>query len=53
MVERLKTGQKVRISGQYSNNKGNSEITLVKGKTVPPSKGSPIFSLVDKTKHKK
>lgn len=50
---KIKTGNKVPISGQYSNSKTSTEVTLIKGKTVPPTnKGAAIFTLVDKTKNK-
>ena len=49
---RVRPGQKVPISGQYSGG-GRQEVTLVKGGTVPPTaKKSQYYTLVDKTKHK-
>lgn len=49
-----KTGQKAPVSGQYKPVGGKTEVTLVKGKTVPPtSSGATTFVLVDKTKHRK
>ena len=51
---KTKTGQKAPTSGQYRPVGSKTEITLVKGKTVPPtSNGATTFELVDKTKHKK
>ena len=48
----VKTGQKAPVSGQYRAKGSSTEITLVKGKRVPPaSNGVAQFSLVDKTKH--
>ena len=50
----VKTGNIAPVSGQYKVKGSNTEITLVKGKLVPPvSSGSAQFTLVDKTKHKK
>jgi hypothetical protein len=51
----VKTGEKAPTSGQYKGSGTNKEITLVKGKVVPPNVqgGSNKFTLVDKTKHKK
>ena len=49
----VKPGQKAPESGQYKTPNG-TEITLVKGKTVPPTgKPNQKYVLVDKTKHKK
>jgi len=46
-------GEKVPQSGQYVTQEG-TEVTLVKGKRVPPtSKPGQSFTLVDPTKHKK
>lgn len=54
MATKIKTGQKAPVSGQYKPAGGKSEITLVKGKTVPPTpNGATTFVLVDKTKHRK
>lgn len=54
MATKTKTGQKAPVSGQYKPAGGNTEVTLVKGKTVPPtSNGVTTFVLVDKTKHRK
>lgn len=53
MKTSVKTGQKAPISGQYKPIGSNNEITLVRGKTVPPSSnGVTKFTLVDKTRHK-
>lgn len=54
MSLKTKTGQKAPVSGQYKPVGGKSEVTLVKGKTVPPANnGATTFVLVDKTKHQK
>ena len=54
MAIKVKTGQKCPQSGQYKPRGSNTEVTLVQGKTVPPtSYGVTSFVLVDKTKHKK
>ena len=54
MATTTKTGQKAPVSGQYKPVGGKSEITLIKGKTVPPTaNGATKFVLVDKTKHRK
>ena len=53
-MKTIKTGQKAPVSGQYKPVGGNSEITLVKGKTVPPTRSGIVkFVLVDRTKHRK
>lgn len=53
MLIKVKTGQKVPISGQYYNPKTKTEVTLIKDKKVPPTRiGGAIFTLVDTTKHK-
>ena len=50
---KVKTGQKCPQSRQYKPRGSNTEVTLVQGKTVPPtSSGVTSFVLVDKTKHK-
>ena len=52
MKTTVKTGQKAPASGQYKPVGSNTEITMIKGKTVPPtSSGATKFILVDKTKH--
>lgn len=49
----VKTGQKAPVSGQYKPAGSKTEVTLVQGKTVPPtSSGATKFKLVDQTKHK-
>lgn len=49
---KIKTGQKAPVSGQYTPLGSKSEITLIKGKRVPPALGkAQTFTLVDKTKH--
>ena len=53
MSIKVKTGEKAPVSGQYSNPKTKTEVTLVQGKTAPPTpKGAATFTLVDQTKHK-
>jgi len=51
---KVKTGQIVERSAQYLASGTKKEITLVKDEVVPPNPygGKPIFTLVDKTKHK-
>jgi hypothetical protein len=51
----VKTGERAPISGQYKPSGSKQEITMVKGKVVPPNitGGKNSFTLVDKTKHKK
>lgn len=52
MSTKIKTGQKVPVSGQYRPTGSKTEVTLVQGKRVPPTtKGITTFTLVDKTKH--
>lgn len=54
MTTKTTTGQKAPVSGQYKPVGGKSEVTLIKGKNVPPtSNGATTFVLVDKTKHRK
>lgn len=50
----VRTGGTVPVSGQYRPSGGRSEVTLVKGKTAPPNNAGvrPVFTMVDKTKHK-
>ncbi len=49
----IKTGQVAPISGQYRPAGSRHEVTLVRGKKVPPTiNGAVKFTLVDKTKHK-
>jgi len=53
MSTTTKTGQKAPVSGQYKPAGSKTEVTLIQGKTVPPTKnGATSFVLVDKTKHK-
>jgi len=51
----VRTGETVPISGQYHPSGGRDEVTLVKGKRVPPNNEGvrQSFTLVDKTKHKR
>lgn len=52
MSTKVKTGQKVPVSGQYRPTGSKTEVTLVQGKRVPPTTtGVTTFTLVDKTKH--
>ena len=59
MKKTVSPGQKVDISGQYKikNTNGKlskTEVTLVSGKTTPPTpKSGQKMVLIDKTKHKK
>lgn len=59
MKKTLKPGETVQISGQYKQTGprggiGKTEVTLVKGKSAPPTpKPKQKLVLVDKTKHKK
>ena len=54
MSNYIKTGQKTPVSGQYRVVGTKTEVTLVKGHTVPPTaRGKTKFTLEDKTKHKK
>ena len=54
MATKIKTRQKAPVSGQYKPVGSKTEVTFVKGKTVPPtSNGVTTFVLVDKTKHRK
>lgn len=51
---KVKTGEKAPVSGQYKIKGGQTEITLIQGKRVPPSaSGITQFTLVDKTRHSK
>ena len=53
MAKSVKTGTICPCSGQYRPVGSKSEVTLVKGKKVPPtSSGTTKFVLVDPTKHK-
>lgn len=48
-----KTGQTAPVSGQYKATGSNTEVTLVRGKRVPPTPaGAAKFTLVDRTRHK-
>ena len=49
----LNPGEKAPDSGQYQNSKTKTEVTVVKGKQLPPTpaKGQG-YKLVDPTKHK-
>lgn len=50
--QKVRPGQEVPVSGQYSGG-GRKEVTLVKGERVPPTaKKGQQYILVDKTKHK-
>lgn len=52
MSVKVKTGQKVPVSGQYKAVGSKTEVTFVQGKRVPPTpQGTATFVLVDKTKH--
>lgn len=51
----VRTGGIAPTSGQYHPSGGRDEVTLVKGKRVPPNNEGvrQTFTLVDKTKHKR
>ena len=52
-MKKVKTGQIAPVSGQYRPSGQKTEVTLVKGKRVPPTpKGATTFTLIDQTKHK-
>lgn len=52
MAIQVKTGEVVRVSGQYRPAGKRTEVTLVAGKRVPPvTTGATTFTLVDETKH--
>lgn len=53
MSVKTRTGEKVKVSGQYRPVGKRTEVTFVKGHKVPPFKNSTSFVLVDKTKHSK
>ena len=59
MKKIVSPGEKVDVSGQYKikgprGGISSNEITLIKGKTTPPTpKPNQKMILVDKTKHKK
>lgn len=51
---KVKTGQTAPVSGQYKPKGSNREVTMIKGKRVPPTpEGAAEFRLVDVTKHKR
>ena len=53
MAKSVKPGKPAPTSGQYRPKGGGSEVTAVKGKTMPPTpKSDSGWVLVDKTKHK-
>lgn len=53
MSRKVKPGQTVPVSGQYRPVGGGHEVTMVRGKTVPPTRGKGGgYVMVDKTKHK-
>ncbi len=51
----VRTGGIAPTSGQYHPSGSRDEVTLVKGKRVPPNNEGvrQTFTLVDKTKHKR
>ena len=54
MAVKVKTGGTVPVSGQYKARGTKTEVTFVEGNRVPPTHhGAAIFTLVDKTKHKR
>jgi hypothetical protein len=53
MANTLKPGTPAPRSGQYRNNSTGTEVTGVRGKTLPPTpKPGQGYKLVDPTKHK-
>jgi hypothetical protein len=53
MASKNKPGTLAPSSGQYKQPGSKTEITAIKGKSLPPtSKPGGSWSLVDKTKHK-
>ncbi|MDN3297489.1 hypothetical protein ACLGI4_14990 [Streptomyces sp. HMX112] len=51
--KKLNPGMPAPASGQYRPTGGGSEVTAVKGKSLPPTpKKGQGWKLVDKTKHK-
>lgn len=54
MADKLRPGTKAPASGQYRNNNTRTEVTVVRGEPLPPTKSAgQTYTLVDKTKHKK
>jgi hypothetical protein len=50
----VRTGGKVKVSGQYRAGAGKREDTFVKGKRAAPARGkAQTWRLVDRSKHKK
>lgn len=50
----VRTGSKIKVSGQYRAGNGKTEDTFVKGKRAAPAKGKgQTWRLVDGTRHKK
>ena len=55
METELKPGQKAPYSGQYKQIEGGKvtkEVTVVKGKTLPPGSKGTTYKLADRTKNK-
>lgn len=53
-VPTLVGGAKAPASGQYRNNTTRTEVTVVKGEPLPPTRSAgQTYTLADKTKHKK
>jgi hypothetical protein len=54
MTKVYKPGEKAPKSGQYKNTSTKTEVTVVKGKPLPPTpKSDQEYVMVDPTKHKK
>lgn len=53
MAKNVSTGHPAPASGQYRPKGGGPEVTMIKGKTAPPSQGKGvIYSLIDASKNK-
>ena len=51
---KLPPGTKAPTSGQYRNNSTHTEVTVVKGEPLPPTrKSGQTYSIADQTKHKR
>lgn len=54
MTIKVKTGEKVPVSGQYRASGKETEATLVRKEPAPPNPGHlPYWILVDITRHKR
>jgi len=51
---KLTPGTKAPVSAQYRNNTTRTEVTVVRGKPLPPTpKSGQTYTIADKTKHKR